>query len=59
MPSGHKLSRRVKFPTAFPWKPIDELHNMKDHPNNHNGWYPFIWEAVMEGSDLFFQKSDV
>ncbi len=56
---GHNLTRRVKFWTPLPWEPIDKLHNMQNHTDNHNARHLFKWYTVMERSNLLLEEPDV
>jgi hypothetical protein len=56
---GHNLTRGVQFWTPFPREPIDKLHNMQNHTDNHDARHSFKWHTVAERSNLLLEKPDV
>jgi hypothetical protein len=56
---GHYLTRGVQFWTPFPREPIDKLHNMQNHTDNHDARHSFKWHTVAERSNLLLEEPDV
>jgi hypothetical protein len=56
---SHNLTRGVQFWTPLSWEPIDKLHNMQNHTDNHNARHSFKWYTVMERSNLLLEDPNV